>query len=58
MTEREAAVAWLEKDYDGMLRLKTEIFDDEVWGPYSLYFMAMETRSRRGLMFTVKDQNG
>ena len=59
MTEQEAAVAWLEKDYDQALTLCTRQDEHPDWGPY-VRFSAREIqrRSNGRLMFTIKDQNG
>lgn len=57
MSEREAAVAWLEKDYDYELDLVTEEFDGEEWGESVYYWARARTEHGRGFL-TVKDQNG
>lgn len=57
MTERQAAVAWLEKDYDKDLELLSEEFVSEEWGPL-IHYWGRAHRRWNSLMFTVKDQNG
>lgn len=56
MTERQAAVAWLEKDYDEELELiKAEIKRD---GEPLTYFRAQARWHAGRPMFTIKAQNG
>ena len=57
MTEREAAVAWLESDYDEELTLSAE--DDVLSGePVRLFWVPGRPSGHIGPMFWLKDQNG
>lgn len=57
MTEREAAVAWLERDYDEELALSA--VDDVLGGELvRLFWVPGLVRSHIGPMFWLKDQNG
>jgi hypothetical protein len=56
VSEREAAVAWLEKDYDQDMTLLTELIPTEN-GPVQ-HFWARRIGQWHGPMFHLKDQNG
>ncbi|MFF1469112.1 MBL fold metallo-hydrolase [Streptomyces mirabilis] len=56
MTEREAAVAWLERDYDEEMNLAAE--DDVIGGEsVRLFWVPGHVEGHIGPMFYLKDQN-
>lgn len=56
MTEQEAAVRWLERDYDKYLQIRTTL--DVICGEPVMRFWSRFRGSSRGPMFTLKEQNG
>lgn len=58
MTEREAAVRWLEQDYDKTLELCTAEGENSYWGRYVHFCARVRNGGVGRLMFTVKEQNG